>query len=142
MTSHWQHRGGKLGPVMKPTGMLTNSPFLRLELSRRCPRDHEHVRLVGGKAAAAQEYPYGPCEAICRGVASQKKSDMFRILYTLPVGDKSIASLTSLCKRKPRTSCWIKRTGGLGQLRSPSDVIHSIGPTVSTCSTVTHWDLH
>ena len=98
MTSHWRHRGGELGPVMKPTGMLTNSPFLRLELSRRCPRDHEHVHLVGGRAAAAQEYPYEVCEALCQGAAAQKKSDMSHILYTLPMGGQGIASLSSLCQ--------------------------------------------
>ena len=61
-------------------------------------RDHEHVHLVGGGAAASQEYLYELCEAICRGVAAQKKSDMFRILYTLPMGGQSIASLSSLCQ--------------------------------------------
>ena len=93
MTSHWRHREGEVGPVIKPTGMLTNSPFLRLELSRRCPRDHEYVHLVGGRATAAQEYPH--------------------ILYTLPMGGQSIASLSSLCQEathvmSDKTNGWLR----------------------------------
>ena len=76
MQSHADSRSGPLGPVLKPTGMLTNSPHLRKELSRRCRGNHAHVHLVGGRAAAAQEYPLELCEAICRGLAAQKKADL------------------------------------------------------------------
>ena len=54
MVSHWDSKDGPLGPVLKPTGMLTNSPYLRRELSVRWPHDHEHVLLVGVRAAAAR----------------------------------------------------------------------------------------
>ena len=34
--------GSALGPILKPTGGIAR------ELARKCPRDHEHVHLVGG----------------------------------------------------------------------------------------------
>ena len=49
--------GSKMGPVKKPTGFLTNSPHVARELAMRCPRNHEHVHLVGGRAAGAAIYP-------------------------------------------------------------------------------------
>ena len=77
--------------------MLTNSWCLQNELSRRCPKDHEHVHLVGGRASAAQEYPRELCEAICRGVANQKKHDLSTKFATLPMCEKRVQSLNSLC---------------------------------------------
>ena len=53
---------------------------------------------MGGKAAAAKEYPYELCEAICGGVAAQNTSDMSRIFSMLPMCERNIASLSSLCQ--------------------------------------------
>ena len=38
--------GSELGPVLKPTGFLTDSPSIARELARLCPREHVHVPLV------------------------------------------------------------------------------------------------
>ena len=97
MTSHWDKKDGPIGPVLKPTGMLTNSWCLQLELAKRCPRDHEHVHLVGGRAAAAQEYPRELCESICRGLAAQKKADLSTRFTTLPMNAERVVSLSMLC---------------------------------------------
>ena len=58
MMSRTSGVGSVLGHVLKPTGFLTNSKHIARELSRRCPRDHDHVPLVGGRAAAAAIYPH------------------------------------------------------------------------------------
>ena len=67
--------GFPLGPVLKPTGFLTDSPLIARELARKCPRDHQHVNLLGGRAAGAAIYPPGLCRGICRGLAAQIQED-------------------------------------------------------------------
>jgi hypothetical protein len=62
-------------PALKPTRFASNSWLLLEELTRRCPRDHEHQPLMGGRAAAAAEYPPDLCHAICRGLVRQKQYD-------------------------------------------------------------------
>ena len=64
-----------MGLVKKPTGFMTSSQFLLREWHKKCPGDHEHVPLMGGRAAAAQVYLDMLCEAMCREVARQKKHD-------------------------------------------------------------------
>ena len=51
MVSRSGGKGSEPGPVLKPTGFLTNSAHIARELARTCPRDHAHVNLVGGRAA-------------------------------------------------------------------------------------------
>ena len=85
MVSHVHSKSGPLGPVLKPTGMLTNSRCLRKELAKRCTGGHDHVHLVGGRASAAQEYPRELCQAICRGIAAQKRCDLEYRFTTLPM---------------------------------------------------------
>ena len=97
MTSRIDKVGCPLGPVLKPTGMLTNSYYLQRELPLRCPKNHEHVHLVGGRTSAAQEHPKGLCEATCRGLAAQKAVDLSRRFTTLPMDSKRIGSLSLLC---------------------------------------------
>ena len=75
MQSHIDRIGGDLGLVKKPTGFMTSSRCVLQELGKRCSGDHDHVPLVGGRDAGAQVYPQALCEAICLGVAAQKKSD-------------------------------------------------------------------
>ena len=41
------HGLNKLGPMLKPTRFLTNTPGIARELARLCPRDQIHVPLVG-----------------------------------------------------------------------------------------------
>ena len=82
MTSHIEQRGGEEGLVKKSTGFTSNSKFILEELDKKCPGGHEHVPLVAGRAAGAAIYPQMLCEAICRGVARQKKYDQSGLVTT------------------------------------------------------------
>ena len=62
--------------------MMTNSPEVGKRLDKRCcnkhvadNEKHRHVQLVCGRARHAQVYPRSLCQAVCEGVASQKKMD-------------------------------------------------------------------
>ena len=68
MTSHIHGRKGEHGPVKKPTGFATSSPCIAKRLALKCQGGHEHVHLMGGRAAGAQVYPEALCEAIVEGV--------------------------------------------------------------------------
>ena len=81
---------------MKPIGFLTNSKHIARELSRRCPRDHAHVPLVGGRAAAAAIYPHNLCCAICRGLARQLKEDAGWTIDSPLLDTSKLKSLMSL----------------------------------------------
>ena len=50
MTSRVGGKGSELGPVLKPTGFMTNSTCISMQLAKMCPRDHKHIHLVGGRA--------------------------------------------------------------------------------------------
>ena len=69
MTSRTGGVGRALGHVLKPTAFLANSRHIAKELNRRYLRDHDHVPLVGGRAAAGAICPHKLCCAICRGLA-------------------------------------------------------------------------
>ena len=60
-------------PAKKPTRFVSNGWCLLEELCRRCPGDHSHQPLMGGRAAAAAEYPDDLCHAVCRGLVRQKQ---------------------------------------------------------------------
>ena len=60
---------------LKPTGILTNSKFIAKRMSRRCPGDHPHVPLIGGKAVKAQVYTKQFCEEIIKGIKEQIVAD-------------------------------------------------------------------
>lgn len=79
------------GPVLKPTGFLTNSWCIAEELDRRCPRNHAHVPLLNGKAAAAAVYPAALCEAFCRGLGRQKKYDKSSMVCTYKMNAVELA---------------------------------------------------
>eukprot|EP00972_Heterocapsa_arctica_P073473 10852117-Heterocapsa_arctica.AAC.1 len=50
------------GPVFKPTRWLSSSPGILARLTRKCSRaQHDHVHIVGGRAAAAAIYPPNLC---------------------------------------------------------------------------------
>ena len=57
MVSRTGSVGAALGPVLKPTGFLTNCPAVARDLAKKCPGYHDHVHLVGGRAAGAAIYP-------------------------------------------------------------------------------------
>lgn len=97
MVSRTGNAGSRLGPVKKPISMLTNSPYVAKELSRRCPGDHEHVHLLGGRAVAAQVYPAELCRSVCKGIVAQKSADHSRMLEILPMSEQRMQSISSLC---------------------------------------------
>ena len=68
-------------PIKKPTVFATNCPAIVREFSnKRCPGDHEHVRLEGSEGGqrrtkAAQVYPDPLCQAVARCVLGQWQHD-------------------------------------------------------------------
>ena len=77
-------------PARKRTKFMTNSSEIANELSWKCPKDHLHQALVGGRAHKAAIYPEGLCEAICRGLKREiRRSKMnVRVLTTVISTDK------------------------------------------------------
>ena len=62
-------------PVYKPTGWMSNSPYILEELNQQCinnklPPDqrHRHASLEHGRARQAQVYPEQLCYSILRGL--------------------------------------------------------------------------
>jgi hypothetical protein len=74
-----------LGPglVMKPTRFMTNSTKVPDRFSPRCQKDHRHVQLVGGKAAAAAVHPAELCRAIVKGISEQMNEDEKNMLLAV-----------------------------------------------------------
>ena len=65
---------GRVGPVMKPTRILTNDPGVAGALRRRCQGDHKHVVLLGGgRAGKAAEYSKEFVDAIIKGFTASRK---------------------------------------------------------------------
>ena len=95
--------GSPLGHVLKPTGFLTNSKHIAKQLSKRCARDHEHVALVGGRAAAAAIYPKRLCGAICKGLADQLREDAGTTIDTPTMDANGLQSLLLLCREATHT---------------------------------------
>ena len=89
--------GSAQGPVLKPTGFMTNSVHIAKELNRICPRDHQHVHLVGGRAAGAAIYPHGLCQAICRGLAAQKRENELGKVRTPALTRSGLYSISLAC---------------------------------------------
>ena len=75
MTSHVNGKHGERGLVKKPTGFMTSSYEIAQLLNRKCSGGHQHVPLVGGRAAGAQVYPEMLCQAIVDGMLRQKNID-------------------------------------------------------------------
>ena len=92
MTSHIHGRKGEHGPVKKPTGFATSSPCIAKRLALKCQGGHEHVHLMGGRAAGAQVYPEALCEAIVEGVVEQKKIDAEKLITVLKMHPMQLCS--------------------------------------------------
>ena len=96
MMSHVEtKKDGSMGFVQRPTGFMTSSPCIAMALSRKCPGDHQHVQLLGGRAKMAAQYPVELCEAICRGVVQQKQADFGKSVGT---GKMSSLQLSAFCQ--------------------------------------------
>ena len=59
---------GRPMPAKKPTRWASTSSQMISRLSRRCPGDHEHQHLMGGRAANAAFYPPELINEILRGM--------------------------------------------------------------------------
>ena len=104
-------RKGKLkgSPIRKPSGFMTNAPWLGAELSRRCrgpdPRRCTtsgkawHAPCNGCVAKQAATFPRGLCRAIIRGAEKQLKADLQK---TASMG-RAVAGATSA---RGRASTW------------------------------------
>lgn len=55
-------------PAKKTTRFMTSSNHMVAQLSRKCPGDHDHQHLIGGRCAAAAFYPLPLVRAILRGI--------------------------------------------------------------------------
>lgn len=93
MESHVQSKGGEKGLVKKPTGFMSSAECIVAELARRCDGSHQHVHLMGGRAAAAQVYPPALWEAILRGVIEQKRFEQGRVVTTPTMEPQKFISL-------------------------------------------------
>ena len=87
-----------MGPAKKPTGFLTNSAHIPEELNHRCPGDHIHIPLMGGRAAEAAIYPDKLCEAVCRGLKAHKESLRTGKVATLPMDKNRLRGIGVLCE--------------------------------------------
>ena len=121
--------------VKKPTGFMSSSRCIIQELDRKCTGDHDHVQLVGGRAAGAVFYPQSFCEAICRATSEQKKMDRNdnMVVNTEKMITEQIKNFTNqLCSIQSRGSNVIKkimsmqRKDGMTRL---TGVYPSTGPT-------------
>ena len=60
-------------PARKRTGALTNSKAIAEMLRQaQCEGSHRHVKLIGGKAKACEEYPEEFCEKVCKAAMKEK----------------------------------------------------------------------
>ena len=72
-------KDGKEGPVQKTTRVISNSREVLKRISLHCPNKqghgdkHNHIQLEGGLTKKAQVYPRKFCQAVCEGVAAEKR---------------------------------------------------------------------
>ena len=59
ITTHIEHRGGEVGLVKKPCGIMSSSLYVPTELGRICVGDYEHVPLVWGQSGGRGDLPSG-----------------------------------------------------------------------------------
>ena len=67
--------GGEMLPAKKPTKWASSSPQMLARQSKRCPGDHEHQHLTGGRAAQAAFYPPPLVTNILRGIRDTADSE-------------------------------------------------------------------
>jgi hypothetical protein len=61
-------------PAMKPTVLVSNSEILLSPFANmRCKGYHEHGHLVGGRAAAAQIWPWNFANRMVQGIVNLKQ---------------------------------------------------------------------
>ena len=68
-----------IAPAQKRTRIMSNSPEVLKRVGKQCTnktdgeKAHRHVQLLGGRAKKCQVYPKAFCQAVCEGVAAEKK---------------------------------------------------------------------
>ena len=68
-----------VAPAQKRTRLMSNSPEVIKRVGRQCANKdgnggaHRHVQLLSGRAKKCQVYPGAFCQAVCEGVAAEKK---------------------------------------------------------------------
>ena len=83
-----------LMPVKKPIGFLTNCWCIAEELDKTCEGGRVHGWLLSGRAAGAAKYPEGLCEAICKGIPTQKVHDrLYGTLGLYLVGNNTVGAI-------------------------------------------------
>ena len=102
------------GLVKKPTKFLTNAPHVAKWLDRKCPGDHHHVALIGGRAKACEMYPVKLCEAIVQGLRDHLIEDKRR-------GDEG--SLMNTVHDKGFDERWDEFTDDLSRRPMRSDLV-------------------
>ena len=79
-----KRRDGSVGPVLKPTGWMTNSREVCKRVGVLCVGGHAHVPLVDNRAKATERYPVKLVKEILRGIRDEIKIGAG--LNTLSVG--------------------------------------------------------
>ena len=80
--------------------IMGNSWCIMDELNKQCSKDHKHVHLVEGKAKQAAIYPPELCEAICKGLQSQKAYDKRNLVCSLNYSSGELEDALRLMVKK------------------------------------------
>ena len=112
---------GEQAPAQKPTKFLTNSCEVAQRLSVRCDGCHGHVRLLGGRAGPAQEYPAKLCDSILEGIAAEKHNRELGVCMIGAVVENAVGQKNQVQDEKPFEGeyesdrewmeCWDEITG-------------------------------
>ena len=78
---------------------MASSRCVDREAGRQCPGYHQHVPLMGGRAAGAAIYPRKWCEGVSRGLLKQKAFDK-----TIRTGNKDRSRAVSFLQAVSRGS--------------------------------------
>ena len=81
-----------MGLVKKPTGFMTSSKCIARALNARCTGGHDHVPLVGGRAAGAAIDSKMFCKTIVTGGSKQKAMDSSSLVDTVKMDKGQLSS--------------------------------------------------
>ena len=127
MLTHVEEKGGKMGLVKKPTGFMTSSSCIANALNLKCQGGHDHVPLVGGRAAGAQVYPKKLCDAIVTGVIKQKALDASNVINMGSMSKKQLSSFASGICADLRRERLLVQHGGCSSITREGDVNRPVG---------------
>ena len=87
---------GQPALAKKPTRFMSKSPFMLVELTRFCTKDHPHQQLTDGRAKAAENYPLPLIRAILRGMFKTTQATQ-NIQLTLTADWDAIMNVATHC---------------------------------------------